>query len=834
MRSGVRLSSGLRQIKMRSGFTQSILAFARAHRTLVFAIAAAAAILGAVLVSRVRFDADVLRLLPQRSAPVRDFEAFLREFGSLDHLYLVFDADDGIGGHADLVDAYVDRLRRAPEVQDVDTQVFEPGRDWGYLADRELFLLGADAAGDALARLRPPRLDAELAHARDLLSMPSAGIKGLVQQDPLGLLDALRDRMGKQHGFVAFNPGEDGYVSRDGRSRLVIVKPAGAPFDTGFCQALFARLAAIEADTRKAVPPEPEAAPVRIQAAGAYRVSLEAERLIRREGVTNAVGSLAGLLLVVFAVFRTPRVMLYGFAPLAIAALLTLGVNGLASGSLSPATSGSAGMLFGLGIDGVVLLYLRFLEECRTGRTADEAVARLGPTASSVVLAQLTTAATFLALLFIDFPTLQDLGGLVGLGILLCCVLTLLLLPALIPRGSARFSRGLTMAWLGRLVERAAIPIVVVSAAATLVLGIAATRLRLDPTLERLQAQTRGAALEREVAQRFGLPQDILVVLGRNDRLEPLLQSGERLSTALAAYAPGVSPSGIGFLLPSAREQDRVATAIRAAGLTAADVTRDLESAAARAGFKAGAFVPFEQRVSRLLDPSARITYDGLIDHGLAPVVSRFLVHRNGLYESAQYLYATAPVDIDALDQLVRAVDPALHLTGLPAINHDLRLRFFRQFVQGVAIGALAVAALIYAVFRTIRQTVLALAPTAVGFVWSAGILALAGVTLDLFSLFAAVTFIGIAVDYGIYVLYRYTFEPSGGMASVVTQTGAAIALACGTALIGFGSLVNSSYAPLHVFGIMSIVTLGCCLLASIVTLPAVVISVERWSRSRR
>ena len=102
--------------------------------------------------------------------------------------------------------------------------------------------------------------------------------------------------------------------------------------------------------------------------------------------------------------------------------------------------------------------------------------------------------------------------------------------------------------------------------------------------------------------------------------------------------------------------------------------------------------------------------------------------------------------------------------------------------------------------------------------------LALFRVELDLFSLFAAVTFIGIAVDYGIYVLYRYVFEPSSGMDDVMTKTGAAIIIACATALIGFGTLVNSSYGPLHVFGIVSIVTLTCCLIASIVSLPALVV----------
>jgi predicted RND superfamily exporter protein len=181
-------------------------------------------------------------------------------------------------------------------------------------------------------------------------------------------------------------------------------------------------------------------------------------------------------------------------------------------------------MLFGLGIDGVVLLYLRYLEERRVGASADEAVRRMGGTASSVALAQLTTAATFFALLCVDFPTLQELGSLVGLGILLCCALTLLLLPALLPRRvDARPGRGLTAAWLGRFVTRGAGPIVWVSAIATIGLGVASTRLQLDISLERLQAQTRGAVLEQEVAARFSLPRDVLLVLNEHEDIEPLL-----------------------------------------------------------------------------------------------------------------------------------------------------------------------------------------------------------------------------------------------------------------------------------------------------------------------
>ena len=92
-----------------------------------------------------------------------------------------------------------------------------------------------------------------------------------------------------------------------------------------------------------------------------------------------------------------------------------------------------------------------------------------------------------------------------------------------------------------------------VGAVATVGLAAAATQLRLDPSIAKLQAQTAGAALEREVAVRFSLPQDVLLVLNDHDDIEPLLDADRRLARALAAQMPGVAANGIAFMLPSAR-----------------------------------------------------------------------------------------------------------------------------------------------------------------------------------------------------------------------------------------------------------------------------------------
>jgi predicted RND superfamily exporter protein len=797
---------------------------AQRQRLAILAGMAVAAAVSIIFMSRLTFDADVLRLLPQQGRAVQSFQVFLRKFGSLDYLYILFEADDGIADHGDLVDAYVDELRKLPEMASVDAQLFEPGKDWGYLYDHELLLLGADHAERALKKFEPAEMVKALTETRELLSVPSSDVKAYVQQDPLGLLALLRDRFSREQGIGGGSFGENGYISADGRGRLVLARPARPPFDTDFSRALLSRLADVErrARARTASTDAEGAAAVRIQPAGGYRVAVEAEALIRRESVVNAVGGSVVLLALIFVLFRTPRILLYGSLPIAMAVLLTLGVSGLRGLPLSPATSGTAAMLFGLGIDGVILFYLRFMEESRRGLGAVEAIGRLGGTAASILIAQLTTAATFFALLLIDFPSLADLGRLVGLGMIFCCACTLLLLPALVSFGSPdRLGRRFTTPWLGRFVARYRRPIVVAAVLATVVSGVAAVRLRLNTTLERLEAQTPGMVLERQLAERFSLPHDVLLAVAEGPDLERLLTIHTRLTAALADRLPGVTVASPLSLLPARAAQDDVAGRLRRASLDVETVRTRLDEASRRAGFRPGSFEPFIARLPGILNTDQRLTYSGFIDHGLESIISRFIVRRDGAFATVAYLYPRSGETVEQIADVVGSVDQALTLTGVPAVNREISRVFLPEFLKGVVIGTVAVALINYVGFRSVGLTLLSLVPMTIGFVWSAGFLAVTGFELDLFSLFAAITYIGVAVDYGTYMLYRYYVENERDMIAVLSQTGAAIVLACGTALIGFGSLLTSSYGPLRSFGIVSVVTLIASVIASLVVVPA-------------
>ena len=102
---------------------------------------------------------------------------------------------------------------------------------------------------------------------------------------------------------------------------------------------------------------------------------------------------------------------------------------------------------------------------------------------------------------------------------------------------------------------------------------------------------------------------------------------------------------------------------------------------------------------------------------------------------------------------------------------------------------------------------------------WAAGILGFADVELDLFAVFAVMTFVGIGVDYGIHLIHRY--RALQDPVRVTAELAPVIIVAGAITLLGYGTLVGSSYPPLRSIGIVSVVSVVTLVLASVLVLPA-------------
>jgi len=789
-----------------------LVAWAYRRRALVIGAAFCILAVSAEGARRLSFETDVLTLLPRDGRVIQGFRTFLSTFGSLDQLYVVFTAPDGesIADYSDRVDAWVDQLRTSPEIARVDAGMADDSRDVAWLADRQLLLLDNRLLDEALQRLSPEGLRTEVASKRELLTLPSSNVADLVRHDPAGLFELTQ----KAFGGKAPIGVDGGYIAPDGSSRLVIARPRRPPYDAVFSHRLDARLRLIAARQSEAEPA------LRVEMAGGHRIAVETEAFIRRESIVNTVGSLVLILPLLYFVFRSPWLVAIGPLPSGLSLIVVLGMLGFAGATLSAAATGSAAMLFGLGVDGVVLLYVSHRLALARGLDSREAVQALAEPSKSMLLGMWTTAATFYGLMFVDFPSLQELGRLVGHSMVVCGLATLFLVPATLPRKARTVQHALVLPGLADWIFRRRTAVLVGSLAATVLLGAAAARIKINPTLERLRSTTDAVAVEARIASTFGLPGDVSVILARGPDLERLLTNNEAFAARLAQELPAVRVEPASRLVPSLATQTQRAERIKASGISPTQVRASLADAAVASGFQPGAFDAFVDRVPRLLDPSLRMTYDDYVSSGFGDVIGRFIAHEGGdAWMLATYVFPQTPAELAAIESVVDAVDPTQVLTGLPVLNRELSRRFLPQFLKGLAIGTIMVLISLVLVFRDWRLCALALLPTFAGLVWTAGVLALAGFELDLFAVFAVVTFVGIGVDYGIHMVHRY--RERRDPAQTVSELAPVILAAAAITLFGYGTLITSSYPPLRSIGVVSAISVCALALASVILLPA-------------
>jgi uncharacterized protein len=805
-----------------------IVFWASRRRALVLAAVACAAIAAAFGARSLTFDPDVLSLLPRDGRAIPAFRDYVAQVGSMDALYVVLTApeDYGIADYRDQVERWSEALRDAPEIARVDAGLADAGRNLQWLSDRRLLLLDDDALESALARFTPAGIRDAVADSRALLAVPSAEVADLVRHDPLGLFALVRESIGSAQAGLSFGGAGGGYVSEDGRSRLLIARPVRPPFDAEFSRALDTRLQEMRQELAdEAASEDDDLPPLDVQFAGGHRVAVETEAIVKRESIMNTVGSLALILPLLFIVYRSLWLVAVGAIPSGLALLFVLGGLGFAGARLSSAATGASAMLFGLGVDGVVLLYVAWLHRAPAGDPGSHASALGGPS-TSMLLGMWTTAATFYGLTFVDFPSLQQLGRLIGHSMVICGILTLLIIPALLPRRPpATRARGLTMPRLAAWTQRRRGAIVAGALVLTAILGACARELQIDPTLDRLRSVTGAARLETEIAGRFGLPSDVYIVLASGGSIEPLLETNERLAAAVERDLPGVASQLPSAVVPSEARQASAAARIAQAQLTPDDVRASLERARAAEGFRAGTFEPFETTLPRLLDSRQRLTYDAYVEQGLGDLLEPLIVRRADGWTLVSYFFPEQEEDVEVLERIVTEVDASQTVTGLPLVNRELADRFVPQFIKGLVIGTVLVIAIVIAAFRDWRLSLFALLPTVIGLVWTAGLLALAGIELDLFAMFAVVTFLGIGVDYGIHLVHRY--QERGNAEQATAELAPVIFVAGAITLLGYGTLINSSYPPLQSIGAVSAVSVVALAAASVVVLPALL----QWGR---
>lgn len=745
---------------------------------------------------RLRFDADVLNLLPATLPEVRGLQLHQRHFASNAELLLTVSAPD-----AATAERAAERLATALQAESHLVAAVRWRPPWWDHPEGMaelvawLWLNQPPDTFQALAgRLAPTRLAGHLQEVRERLATTlSPAELGRLGLDPLGL-----SALPGVDPALAPERAEAWFASPDGAFRVVWVEPA--PAWRGLARAadwlaqVRARVERLrqEPDWPAAVTPGFTGSPVFVaETAAGMRSDL------RR----SVAGTLVVILLLFWLAHRRWRPLLWLAGTLGAVLLATTALGGLLLGTLNLVSLGFAALLLGLSVDYGLVLYQE--ARSRPAATPEQVRRAVG---RAIWGSALTTAAAFGLLLLGGLPGLGQLGLLVALGVLLGAAGMLHVYLPLVCRGRPGNGQNPAPELAGEKLsagpEPAGLWIRLLARPTTLGLLAAGVVLLprnwpgVDHTTGSLGPRHSAAETAmREVESRLGRGRDSRLVLVTGtapgevrerlerlrERLEPLRKRGD-----LAGYdlplalwpAPGWQAANLPTARALARRADELVSSLAAAGFSAegAVFTREVFKAWQKLATGTPPVWPESDTARWLVARGAARTPEGWLALG-------------AVYGAPASL-ARAPEDAAA----------GILWTGWPLLGEAV-LRHVESRTGWLLAGLIGVLAV------CLRLTLgswgamgWSFASLAFGLGLLLGVMAAAGWTWNLMNLTALPLVLGTGVDYGIHV--QLALRRSGGrVAEMRRTTGRALWLCAGTTVAAFGSLAGSSNAGLAALG---------------------------------
>jgi hopanoid biosynthesis associated RND transporter like protein HpnN len=575
--------------------------------------------------------------------------------------------------------------------------------------------------------------------------------------------------------------------------------------------------------------------------------------------------SLAAVIVVIVAGFGGVRHALMANAVLVLGMAWAFGWATASVGHLNILSVTFTVTMIGVGIDYGTYYVGRYLQARRRGVGCEGALIETsGAVGPGILTGAITTSVAFFSASLTSFVGVSELGTIAGGGILLCAAAELLILPAVIAVVDRSFlGRRIPQpvpvhAWLQPLLRHPRF-VALAAMAATMAIASGMHELDYDHNLLNMQADgLESVAIEKKLLEECD--QSVWYALSIADSREELLERKK----ALTALPSVERVDEIASLLPVDEELkrpliERIRGRLANLPERPPEIPVDrLESlgetlawaqaeAAKRPGGQRSAW-----RLERSRDALRRMSPDECFRslaafqqqsagelltrlHALAGVcdpappslddlppslVERF-VGQSGKH--LLKIYGRGDIwNFEALKRFVgdvRSVDP--RATGNPLQAYEASLEMKRSYEQAAAYALVVILVVLWLDFRSVKYSLLAALPLAVGMAQTLGLMGLVGIDLNPANLIGIPLILGIAVDYGVHIVHDALERP--GPYAISASTANAVLVDALTTILGFGALMVASHKGLESLG--RVLTLGVttCTITSLVFLPAVI-----------
>lgn len=760
---------------------------------------------------RLRFDTDILSMMPADLPEVKGLKAFHQAFSRNDELIVVIEGSEddvgALGTAAESLGKVLEEKHLAKRARWKPMWNENPEGIAELLA--YLWLNGDPAAVQAQAdRLSPTRSQAALKDALGKVATSMEGVDMVMSaHDPFGFLahPAVESLM-KSSG-----QGGEAFESADGKTHLLFVDAPSQINDYRAADAWLKNLRKTVKDWQAG-----DGAGLKVRLTGEPAFSSEIGVAMEND-LSGSIGITLGLIGILFWWMQRRFSLLLGLTGILVLVFaVALGIAGWLYGELSIMALSSAEILIGLAVDyGLVI--------CQEAKVAGHDRHELRKAASKpVMFGALTTTVVFLALNLGGLPGMAQLGSIVAFGLSAAAILMLVVyLPFVAKfgvnrepaRGSGKILPRSRTSWAitGGLVV-AAVGVLLVKGLPGAEFSSKIMRPRNSEAMETFEH------VEKEFPARGGKALGV-VVEARSDAemLERMKQAEQRLLTA-KKYGWVAETSLPTTWWPDITKQNTNRTVLAAMAKDRERLLREAdETGFTEEGLALGRGV---------LDAISRMTAETTLAFPKSPAaaeVMRLFLSRKPdgggcLLGSLEPATGIEPAGKD-YENFRSLTGGGIWLSGWDLFKPAIAKLVGNDMVRMLVPMFILLVGMMIAIFRRAADVAIALFAMALCTLLLLAIMSLAGMKWNFVNLLATPLLLGTGIDYAIHV--TLSLRRTGGDFKELWQgTGKAL-LFCGASnVIGFGSLAFSSSDALVSLGNVAVIGILLSMAISIFLLP--------------
>lgn len=772
-------------------------------------------------------DTDLVALMPDGVPSVDNLEKVIEKTGGYSNAMIIVESPD-----PDAAIEFLDDLRE--EVLSLDyISSAEYTEDTSFFHRNQLLYVEEEDLEEIHRRLSE-RIEYEKKHINFAVedTSVSINIRGADEQPPSLDFSDIEEKY--QGGDQDATSEQKVFRNEDGDVTIMVVLPSGSTTSISYARKVTEEL---EGLIRKV---DPTAYHPEMTAAVGGRVANRVAEfdVVISDLKSSAFWSIGGILLIIVLFYRRVLAVLYIGLPLAAAFLWTFAVTEVFLGALNLITVFLVLILFGLGIDFGIHNLQRYDEVRSKGGDLRRALATvIFKTGHASLLAAVTTAAGFYALMLTEFRAFSEFGFIAGTGVVLSLISMYVVFPSLLVLAERIRIYRLPMKLGARRTDRPARlslarPVLFAGLVVTVISTAAAFSIEFDEDFGKLDTSIpRMSALKDKIREVFPLRSDKAVVYVETlEDVSAVVDEVDRIRRSRSPEDATIEKvKSIYDVVPESDEQRRRLAVIDRIHARMVEAIQLLEDFGGKEG---STDARRKQEIEELLK------YVGIQELKPAELPTAIQRVYTGVEESQGYLvYIYNAKSTSELDQAEAFVNDIREIkangkTYYPATEAmvfvDMLNLMRSDAKRAVAVVLGAVFAVLLLAYRRIRSALIVMVPILVGMSWMLGIMAFFGIRLNVINMVVLPTVLGIGVDNGIHIFQRFREEGFANVREVVRTTGGAAFLTTATTLLGFAGTMAAQNGGLQSLGQAAAIGLGACLVSSLTVFPALLAWVGR------